>query len=42
MPWRTVDVMDPREDFAVNVVREGGEMAEAWRQFGISRPTAYK
>jgi transposase InsO family protein len=42
MPWRAVDVMELREDFAVKVVRHGVDMAEACRQFGISRPTGYK
>jgi putative transposase len=42
MPWKAVSAVELREEFAIKVVCEGLEMAEACRQFGISRPTGYK
>lgn len=42
MPWKAVDVMELREDFAIKVIQEGVDLTEACRQFGISRPTGYK
>lgn len=42
MPWQEQSVMSQRQDFVTMVHQEGITIAEACRQAGISRPTAYR
>lgn len=42
MPWKETNRVEERIRFAIAVRREGKTVAEACRDFGISRPTGYK
>ncbi len=42
MPWPEVCKMDLREKLVKMHLREGYEISELCREFGVSRPTAYK
>jgi transposase-like protein len=42
MPWSECDRMSLREEFVMLASREGTEMSELCRRFGVSRKTGYK
>lgn len=42
MPWKQVDKMELRKEFAQKVRVEGVPIASACRDFSVSRPTGYK
>jgi transposase InsO family protein len=42
MPFREVSMEDQRREFVVFAMKEGANIRELCRRFGISRPTAYK
>ena len=42
MPWSEVSVMSLREEFVCLAGREGSNVRELCRRYGISPPTAYK
>lgn len=42
MPWKTCNKMELRRDFVSMADREGANMRELCRRFGISAPTGYK
>ena len=42
MPWTTCDVMKLKRDFVELAGREGANVRELCRRFGISAPTGYK
>ncbi len=42
MPWKTCDAMELRREFVELARREGANVRELCRRFGISPPTAYK
>ena len=42
MPWKESRIMDQRSRFVLAVRHDGASVAHACREFGISRPTAYK
>lgn len=42
MPWTQTDPVNERQKFVKLVLQKGSTMAEACRQFGISRKTGYK
>lgn len=41
MPWKTVELMDLRKEF-VDFHAQTGNMSEACRKYGVSRPVGYK
>jgi transposase InsO family protein len=42
MPWRDVSLVSQREEFVMLAVKEGSNMSDLCRRFGISRKTGYK
>jgi transposase InsO family protein len=42
MPFRELSTIEQRREFIVFAVKEGANIQELCRRFGISRPTAYK
>lgn len=42
MPWKTCNAMELRREFVELASREGANLRELCRRFGISAPTAYK
>jgi len=42
MPWKICDAMELRREFVELACREGANVRELCRRFGISAPTAYK
>lgn len=42
MPWNEVSIMDQRREFVALGSREGANISELCRRFGISRQTGYK
>ncbi len=42
MPWLEVSIVDRRMELVVLAVKEGANVSELARRFGVSRPTAYK
>lgn len=42
MPWQEVSIMSSRQEFIMLARREGANLSELCRRFGISRKSAYK
>jgi putative transposase len=42
MPWRTLNMIDARQEFVLKAQRKAVPLAALCREFGISRKTAYK
>jgi len=42
MPWQEVSIMDCRREFVMFASREGANISELCRRYGISRTTGYK
>ena len=42
MPFREISTVDQRREFITFAVKDGANIRELCRRFGISRPTAYK
>ena len=42
MPWREVSIMESRREFVMFASREGANISELCRRYGISRTTGYK
>ena len=42
MPWKEVSLMSQREEFVAIAGKEGSNVSELCRRYGISRKTGYK